>query len=302
MQPINSTVQRLPFYMTFSPTSFFNFQTVQTLDDAFTTQSEAGGMGSAELDELKRVLSETSWWLLGGTFAISMLHVLFEFLAFSSDVSNWRTKKAMVGVSARTIVANVVSQIIILLYLFDNTEKTSWMILGTQATGVAIESWKLTKILKFEIRQSNSLTFLEPSLTSNTDGYRLVVLDKHVLTAEEKQTQVYDKLAFKYVGIGVLPFVVGYAIYDLLNNSHTSWYSYLITTSTSLVYALGFLQLVPTLIINYKLKSTAHLPRRQLIYKGLSSIADDGAALIVKQPMLRRIAAFRDDVIFVILL
>ena len=124
--------------MTFSPTSFFRFQTVQTLDDAFTTQSEAGGMGSAELDELKRVLSETSWWLLAGTFTISMLHVVFEFLAFSSDIGNWRVKKEMIGVSARTIMASVVSQIIILLYLFDNTEKTSWMILGTQAMGYVL--------------------------------------------------------------------------------------------------------------------------------------------------------------------
>ena len=115
----------------------------------------------------------------------------------------------------------------------------------------------MTKILKFELRQFSSLANTTALTTPyiSTDGYRLVVLDKHVLTDAEKQTQVYDKLAFKYVGIGVMPFVVGYAIYDLINNSHTSWYSYLITTSTSLVYALGFLQLVPTLIINYKVRS-----------------------------------------------
>lgn len=64
-------------------------------------------------------------------------------LAFKNDVSHWREKKEMVGVSVRTIVTNVFVQIIILLYLIDNSEKTSWVILFTQGTGIAIEAWKV---------------------------------------------------------------------------------------------------------------------------------------------------------------
>lgn len=46
-----------------------------------------------------------------------MLHS-FEFLAFSSDVAHWRKKDgSLVGVSLRTIVGNVIVQVIILLYL-----------------------------------------------------------------------------------------------------------------------------------------------------------------------------------------
>lgn len=41
------------------------------------------------------------------------------------------------------IVTNVVVQIIILLYLIDNNENTSWMILFGSGIGVLIEAWKV---------------------------------------------------------------------------------------------------------------------------------------------------------------
>lgn len=41
------------------------------------------------------------------------------------------------------IVTNVVVQIIILLYLIDNNEQTSWMILMGSGVGVIIEAWKV---------------------------------------------------------------------------------------------------------------------------------------------------------------
>ena len=67
-------------------------------------------------------------------------------LAFKNDVSHWKQKREMVGVSVRTvnshsalwyslvfnilptqIVLNVFVQTIILLYLIDNNEQTSYM-------------------------------------------------------------------------------------------------------------------------------------------------------------------------------
>lgn len=45
--------------------------------------------------------------------------------------------------SAAKIVTNVVVQIIILLYLIDNNEQTSWMILMGSGVGVVIEAWKV---------------------------------------------------------------------------------------------------------------------------------------------------------------
>ena len=57
----------------------------------------------------------------------------FEFLAFSSDVSHWRKKdKDLVGVSLRTILTNCFVQLVVLLYLHDSSEETSFMILAGQ--------------------------------------------------------------------------------------------------------------------------------------------------------------------------
>ena len=44
------------------------------------------------------------------------------------------------------IVTNVVVQIIILLYLIDNNEQTSWMILMGSGVSVAIEAWKVRSL------------------------------------------------------------------------------------------------------------------------------------------------------------
>jgi hypothetical protein len=74
--------------------------------------------------------------------------------------------------------------------------------------------------------------------------------------------------------------------------THRGWYSFVITTLTSFVYMFGFVsylcfrdwamlnsaaqaQLIPQLIINYKLKSVAHMPMKAMIYKTLSTVVDD---------------------------
>jgi len=92
-------------------------------------------------------------------------------LAFKNDVSHWRKKNELVGVSVRTvwtlhipisshsktfsqIVTNVVVQTIILLYLVDNNTETSWMILFGQGMGIVIEAWKITKAVDINLVRS----------------------------------------------------------------------------------------------------------------------------------------------------
>jgi len=50
----------------------------------------------------------------------------------------------------------------------------------------------------------------------------------------------------------------------------------------------------PQLFINYKLKSVAHMPWRQMTYKFLNTIIDDLFAFVIKMPMLHRLSVFRD--------
>ncbi|KAJ7872064.1 cleft lip and palate associated transmembrane protein [Mycena leptocephala] len=271
------------------PMSFMKFQIFASMTQGFkeAAKNQGGGAGAAaELDEVKRMLLETNPWFLGLTGLVSLLHVLFEMLAFKSDVSHWRQKKEMVGVSVRTIITNVFVQFIILLYLIDNNDNTSWMILFGSGTGVLIEAWKITKAVDISVVAAPAAPSYHTSSTLK----------------DEKKTQEYDKLAFRYVSYVAIPLLAAYTVYSLMYETHRGWYSFIISTLTSFVYMFGFAQLVPQLIINYKLKSVAHMPMKAMIYKTLSTVVDDFFAFCIKMPFLHRLACFRDDVVFLIFL
>lgn len=92
--------------------------------------------------------------------------------------------------SVRTILANVVMQAIIMLYLIDNSDGTSWMILFGQGMGILIEAWKITKTVDVRIRGAPAGSIIP---------YRIAFEDKHKLSETEKKTQEYDAIAFRYL-------------------------------------------------------------------------------------------------------
>lgn len=57
-----------------------------------------------------------------------------------------------------------------------------------------------------------------------------------------------DRLATRTLGLYLLlPLVLTYAAYTLLQERHSGWYSWFITSASSAVYALGFLMMTPQL-------------------------------------------------------
>jgi hypothetical protein len=264
--PINATTDRLPLRVTYHAISHMKFNIFASLTASFEQSAQAQGTG-AELDEVKRMLVETNPVLLVTTALVTVLHMVFEFLAFSSDVAHWRKKgkeNDLVGVSLRTILTNCFVQLVILLYLHDSSEETSLMILFTQGIGLLIEAWKITKVTNVRIRPAQNII-----------GYRVAFEDKHELSEDEKKTQEYDALAFRIVSYFAAPVLLAYSGYSLVYSTHRSWYSFIISTLAQAIYMFGFVQLVPQLIINYKLKSVAHIPMKAMVYKTLSTVVDD---------------------------
>jgi hypothetical protein len=225
---VNATVSKLPLHLVFEPIGFTKFSILTTLDESMraATNNPVGGASAADMDEIKRVFLETNIVLLITTVVVSILHSVFELLAFKNDVSHWRSKSNnQVGVSVRTIVTNVFVQLVILLYLLDNSVESSWMILLGQGMGLVIEAWKITKAVDIKLIQN----------PGGALPYKISIKDKHVLTQEEKDTKEYDALAFKYVTWGTVPLLAGYTVYSLLYEEHRGWYSFVITTLTSFV-------------------------------------------------------------------
>jgi len=250
MVELNTTepIDTLPINIHLSTLGNWQFSIMASMDEgmketarkAAQGQSTPGGGDGSELELIKVTLLDTNPWLLGTTVVVSILHMIFELLAFKSDVGHWRKKKDNVGVSVRTIVSNVVMQLIIFLYLLDNNENTSWMILFGQGTGIAIEAWKITKMVNVRLREPQPGSWAAKLGLPQT----VVFEDKHKLSDTEEKTEEYDKIAFKYMGILAVPLLLAYAVYSLIYESHKSWYSFIITTLVGSVYAYGFLMMV----------------------------------------------------------
>lgn len=91
------------------------FSVFASMSASFDEAAKSGTGG--EMDEIKRMLTETNVYLLITTVVVTILHMVFEckstcgeqdfaecdaVLAFSSDVSHWRQKKEMVGGQSRS--------------------------------------------------------------------------------------------------------------------------------------------------------------------------------------------------------
>ncbi|KAI9485285.1 MAG: cleft lip and palate transmembrane protein 1-domain-containing protein [Benjaminiella poitrasii] len=287
---INKSVSSLPLNIRIEPISVWKFNIFATLDDSMKQQANSplGGMTSSDIDEIKRMFLETNPVLLGTTIVVSLLHSLFEMLAFKNDIAFWKKKQNSAGISVRTLIVNIFFQIVIFLYLFDNNQETSWMVLISQGFGLLVEIWKVFKALKYE------LVWTPGSLLPKLGHQEQNAAEKE----EEDETAKYDAIAFKYLKWLSYPLLAGYAIYSLYYEEHKSWYSYALKTLVEFVYMFGFITMLPQLYINYRLKSIAHMPWKTLMYKSLNTFIDDLFAFVIKMPTLHRLACLRDDIVF----
>ncbi|KAL5604090.1 uncharacterized protein BROUX77_004276 [Berkeleyomyces rouxiae] len=301
MSVVNETVTTLPIHINLNNIASWKFKAIasveisnkETLRRSAWGQSAPGGGDGTEIEMIKNVLLDNNPVFLAITVVVSIAHMILETLAFGSDIAHYRKKKDNVGISVRSILANVFMQTVILLYLIDNSQTTSWMILGSQAVGIVIELWKITTVVNIVIQPGGPGSLLP---------YRVGFEDKNKLSETEAKTKEYDEIAFKYMYIASVPLLLAYAGYSLVYDSHKSWYSYIIATLVGSVYAYGFLLMVPSLYINYRLKSVAHMPGKAMMYKFFNTFIDDLFAFAIKMPFLHRLATFRDDVIFFIYL
>ena len=168
---------------------------------------------------------------------ISAFHILFDALAFKNDVSYWRNRETMAGLSIRTVGFQMVSTIIIFVHLLH--EDTSllvsapmgirwfllfpWLIQMTQHFSCFIECWKFIKALRLRSNEGQS------------------------------ETEEYDADFMKKLSYVLWPLCIGGAVYSLFYVPHKSWYGWVLQSLVNGVYAFGFLFMLPQLFINYKL-------------------------------------------------
>lgn len=336
--PINGTITSLPLRISFDRSDIQGDGQAKTataggisparwrllthLSTSIESQKDLG-FEQSDIDDLRRLIADTNITLLGITVLASALHMLFEFLTFKSEVSFWQNNSDLTGLSVRSLFLDMIGQFIILLYLIE--QETSMLMTITSVFGVLVALWKCQRAAGFALvrlsdKDKNSKSsfinilprmfgyqFKAKRLEFSTDGNSSSKKGGsdssdnesshlHTLTLEA------DRQATIWLGSGMLPLVVGYTVYSLVKHEHVSWYSWLVTSASSGVYAFGFVLMTPQLFLNYKMKSVAHLPWRVLVYKSLNTFIDDLFSFIIRMPTMARISCFRDDVVFFIYL
>ncbi|KEG11466.1 cleft lip and palate transmembrane 1 family protein [Trypanosoma grayi] len=281
---LNATTVAKPlnFTITVSPCPLWKFALYVNFEQSMNQQMEMGLTKEGDSDETKRIFLETNPYFLGLTCVVTVLHMLFEYLAFSNDVKFWRHRKDFKGLSLRTIVMNCYFQTVVFLYLWDGDE-TSWTILLPNAFGVILEYWKLAQTAQ---------------VVRNENGWLQVKFNK----GYDKRTRKHDDVAVRYLMYVMTPILLCYTAYSAIFDTHKGWYSFIISTQVRFIYMFGFAMLTPQIFINYKMKTVTQLPWRTFVYRALNTVIDDLFAFIIKMPWLHRLACFRDDVVFLILL
>jgi hypothetical protein len=323
-----------------------------TLGEALSLESE--------LDEIKELLSDERIYRFMLMQVIGLFHVLFDLLAFRSDIGFWKGRETMSGLSSRSVLSSAAQTLIVYLYLLD-AEGVNQIVLLTYTVSVALELWKALKVIAIMRRvklqaaearararaqaqqqqqqQHGQTEAAQPAsayashagsaAAAAADGASSPAADASSAaaaaagiaaseaaakdaTAEaraheakvkvEADTERFDQLATRTLGVGLAPLVGGWAIYALVTEQHTSWYSWAVSSLADAVYLFGFIGMTPQLFINYKLKSVAHMPWRVMAYKCFNTFIDDVFAVMVSMPMHHRVACLRDDAVFFVFL
>ncbi|XP_023391016.1 cleft lip and palate transmembrane protein 1 [Pteropus vampyrus] len=290
--PINESLASLPLRVSFCPLSLWRWQ----LYAAQSTKSPWNFLGDElyeqsdeEQDSVKVALLETNPYLLALTIIVSIVHSVFEFLAFKNDIQFWNSRQSLEGLSVRSVFFGVFQSFVVLLYILDN--ETNFVVQVSVFIGVLIDLWKITKVMDVRLDREHKVAGLFPRPTF-----------KDKSTYVESSTKVYDDMAFRYLSWILFPLLGCYAVYSLLYLEHKGWYSWVLSMLYGFLLTFGFITMTPQLFINYKLKSVAHLPWRMLTYKALNTFIDDLFAFVIKMPVMYRIGCLRDDVVFFIYL
>nr|CAB3231737.1 cleft lip and palate transmembrane protein 1 homolog [Phallusia mammillata] len=291
--PINDSIKEVQVCITLQPITLFKLQMYASqnmrnqwyniLGEDYVQDSDE------DQDSLKEAILETNPYMLGLTVIVSLVHSVFEFLAFKNDIQFWKSRKTLEGLSVRSVIFGVFQTLVVLLYVIDND--TNFIIKVSIFVGCLIDAWKITKVVSVTFDWSNLICGILP---------RISFKDKSSYV--ESETKKYDQLAFKYLGIALFPLLVIYAVYSIIYDEHKGLYSYILSMLYGFLLTFGFIMMTPQLFINYKLKSVAHLPWRMLTYKALNTFIDDIFAFVIKMPTLYRVGCFRDDIVFFIYL
>ena len=172
------------------------------------------------------ILSENNRYMLMITWLVSILHNIFEWLAFKSDLQFWNQEREIRGLSVKTLWWCIAQRVVILFYLMDN--QTSWLVVGQISVSIVFELWKVCKASK----------------VTYTDQFPWVkIADAKYYV--ENGIQKYDQIATNYLKKVAYPLIFYYTYYSFTYRDHKGYYSFLLNTLVGCIYTFGFINMTP---------------------------------------------------------
>jgi hypothetical protein len=68
---------------------------------------------------MKKMFSETNFYLLVLTMVVSLAHSVLEFLSFKNEIHFWKDRESVRGISVRSLFIQTGMSIVIFFYLLD---------------------------------------------------------------------------------------------------------------------------------------------------------------------------------------
>lgn len=112
----------------------------QVLLQSLETQRRMGA-ADRDLEDVRSMFLDNHPAVLLVTLAVTVLHVIFDVLAFKNDIQFWRNASSFRGISVNAMTTSLACDAIIFLYLVD--EDTSLLVLAPAGLGLLVSAWKV---------------------------------------------------------------------------------------------------------------------------------------------------------------
>lgn len=253
---------------------------------AFDDAEKMMQLNEYDVDSFKQMIGGSSPFKIVAVYGIAVLHLVFGYLAFTNDLSFWRSKTSFEGFSSNSIALQAVTNIISFLYVRE--QKQTKFVMYFIAIRFCLQLWKLRKLTALE--RSAKFPFFCWVNRVGADS-----------KLEELQDIAdHERRCMRYLAIVLIPVVIAFCLYRLVFYRFRSWYSWAVLSLAVCSQAGGFVVMTPQVFMNHRLKSVEHLPWRALTYQAINTFIDDVFALCVRMPEIQKYSAFRDDIVFII--
>ncbi len=280
--------------ISWNPVSRVHYSFTQTMEEVFQVYTKFG-ISQDDLDEIRAHLFRRPLHVIITMQIVGMIQVFLSTMAFKNDVAFFKGINDYTGLSSRSLVTDVLHSVVIFLYVLDY-EHASRIILMQLFIEVVIGLWKVKRRLKLHLFFRYGLPWVGAASESG---------QPQALSRGEAATEAIDARAMRYLKIVLYPLSAAWGVYCLYNYRYSSWWSWFISSLADFAYTFGFINMMPQIFVNYKMKSVAHMPWRVLVYKAFNTFIDDFFAFFLMADYMsdkHRWMTLRDDFVFFIFL